>query len=763
MDYKNPLNVNQQGEEVADGTQVYRSGEVTYLVHLGYVGDGNEADKAKDFNCFRNVDYTYNLTVNGLNDIRVDAHATNLNPETYHGEEGLVVDLANATIDIDAHYAVFNIQLTQQELSGDFGFIITTYENGNQITVTDANTQRGVGGSIEILDRDETTVIDPKYYNWIELRPTTGQNVLAEYKPRYQPNSDGKTFLLTDLKAPVDGNTWDTMSEDMKSTSGWYTVYVNEYTYEPMYTGTDGYADEQWNGAGGRPNWMGYVNQNPRRFYIRVTQSTSPDGNSLYARSKYGISQQSLMSYYSDQAFAPADGDIPAGTAIGVERVNETEGMNLRHTFDGGTSTANGRWNTAQYLNGSATATTNLSINRANANQRPQWSGYINYDAPLQVPAVTGIRTQGGPDIPAHTIANGNPHKIPGLVLETGGASYTFSDPQASNNYTIQAINSCMSRNRDNNGNGRIEPDELRWYVPAMDQYLAMMLGEGSLPEPLMPYRKVTQLPFYNNGQWDATTGVIKNDYYSRYMAVSSNNDRSVMWLMEGTSTSEYGRMNEWSGGNSFPWKVRCIRNLGANMTTVTEEDKVSKPYVHDSANRRFRMNYYDLASIRTVAYTGNGTTGGALMPIHTIASPYNSVYYGFEYAATDITIAAANRPTTTSDADFTNTYDRLATYINGNPCGNAGLNGTGWRLPNQEEVTIMRNAGLLTNTNSGALWISSTVNYFSSTTGQGSVTDTANRLYLVVTPGQGTQLTRANLNAAGNNVFIRCVRDVNN
>ena len=339
VDYKNPLNVNQQGEEVADGTQVYRSGEVTYLVHLGYVGDGNEADKAKDFNCFRNVDYTYNLTVNGLNDIRVDAHATNLNPETYHGEEGLVVDLANATIDIDAHYAVFNIQLTQQELSGDFGYIITTYENGNQITVTDANTQRGVGGSIEILDRDETTVIDPKYYNWIELRPTTGQNVLAEYKPRYQPNSDGKTFLLTDLKAPVDGNTWDTMSEDMKSTSGWYTVYVNEYTYEPMYTGTDGYADEQWNGAGGRPNWMGYVNQNPRRFYIRVTQSTSPDGNSLYARSKYGISQQSLMSYYSDQAFAPADGDIPAGTAIGVERVNETEGMNLRHTFDGGTST----------------------------------------------------------------------------------------------------------------------------------------------------------------------------------------------------------------------------------------------------------------------------------------------------------------------------------------------------------------------------------------------------------------------------------------
>ena len=113
-------------------------------------------------------------------------------------------------------------------------------------------------------------MIDPKYYNWIELRPTTGQDVLAQYRPRY--GGDGSTFLLTDLKGG-----WVNMTAAMRSTSGWYTVFVNEYTYEPMYTGTDGYADEQWNGTGGRPNWMGYVNQNPRRFYIRVTQSTSPE------------------------------------------------------------------------------------------------------------------------------------------------------------------------------------------------------------------------------------------------------------------------------------------------------------------------------------------------------------------------------------------------------------------------------------------------------------------------------------------------------
>ncbi|MBD5174743.1 MAG: DUF4906 domain-containing protein [Bacteroidales bacterium] len=739
VDYKENLNVDAEGNVVnTGGSEVTRTGEATYLIHLGYI-DGD----AGDFNCFRNVNYTYNLTVNGVNDIRLDAYA--YPAESYHGEEGMVVDLDNRTIDIDGHYAAFNIQLTEAELSqADFGFMIIAYENGEHYTITDANDQEIVGNEIRIYnskDNTRTGLIDSKYYNWIELRPTTDENTLAEYKPRYGANADGTTFLLAWLKGG-----WRAMGDNMKSASGWYTVFVNEYTYEPMYTGNDSYANETWQ-TGTRPAWMGYVNQAPRRFYVRTAQKVSPDGNSVYARSKYGISQQSLMTYYSEQNATGADGGTTRGSAIAVERINETEGMNLRHTFDGGTSMDNGRWNTAQYLNGSATENTNLSINSTNADARPLWDDFIEYAKPLEVGAVTGNRTQGGPALPARTIASGNPAKLPALVQETEGGSYTFNDPQGNNNYQIEAINACMSRNRDNNGNGRIEPDELRWYVPAMDKYLQIMLGEASMPEPLMDFENIDRLPYVQNNNFNFTGGAITNDYYSRYMIISSNSGRNVMWLMEGTSTSNYTEPSGWTNTTIHPWQVRCVRNLGTNLSgQIREDDRAGTAYEYDEANRRYSMTYYDAASIRTTPYRGNGDQPGQ-MPIHTIPSDYNSMYYGFEYAANDIVI-----PTDERKLD-------MASYINSNPCSELG---TEWRIPNQEELTLMRNTGVFGNDGSSRSWLSCTVNYFNYNTGVGSTTDITDKYYLIVVPSQGTQLTQQNLtNAIQAGFYIRCVRDV--
>lgn len=778
VDYDDQINVDSEGGILRDddtsGTPVYRTGNATYLVHLGYIGNSAEETRAKDFNCYRNVNYTYNLHVNGLNDIRLDAYADD---ETYHGEEGLVSDLQYATIELDAHYHAFNIQLTQTELNDpEFGFIITTYENGNMITLSDRNTQRTTNVSDkEILEMGSTTsVIPAKYYNWIELRPADGPNELQEYRPRYGKYADGKTFLLTELKGG-----WNSMNANMRSTSGYYTVFVNEYTYEPMYTGgTTPYANEQWDGNSnnGKPQWMGYVNQNPRRFYIRVTQSTSPDGNSVYSRSKYGISQNSIQTYYSDNVFTPLNDDdennvIPPGTAIGIERVNETEGLNLRHNFEGGNSANNGRWNVAQWLQNKNTVTeaSDLSINSSDEDSRPSWSSFINQTAPMEVGAVNDNRAQGGTALPARTIASGNPVKLP-KVNTLSGQTATFNDPQGNGDYYIEAINACMSRNRDNNGNGRIEPDELRWYVPAMGKYLRLIIGNNSLTDPLMDYSKITKLPYVNNHAW-ASTGSITNDFYSRYMFVASNNERCVLWGMEGTSTSTYTEPSRWTGAmneseaiiNSTwlirPWQVRCIRNLGSDMRTVTPTEKVTMAYKHDDVNRTFKMLYYDVASKRPNAYTSNGTGG---MPLHDITSPYNMIYSGgFKYDDQDIQVTTANLPSATGYAD----------YINSNPCAsrNRETGETGWRIPNQKELTIMRNALLFEDYigRPNTTWLSCTVNYFNYNTGTGN-TSTTDKYLLIVTPPQGTQLTTNNYNNGYNvnvssGVYIRCVKDIDN
>ena len=157
-----------------------------------------------------------------------------------------------------------NIQLTKEELKNvnpatrkGFGYIITSWDNGREYTFT---------------EEDNPTAEEMKYINWVQLRPTTSMSELAEYRPMDKSaNDDGRTFTLADAAG---ARLWE--DDDRRfSAAGIYTVFVNEYTYEDD-------ADE--GNDGGTPNWARYVNQNPRRFYIRVTKKVSDDAQSVYAR-----------------------------------------------------------------------------------------------------------------------------------------------------------------------------------------------------------------------------------------------------------------------------------------------------------------------------------------------------------------------------------------------------------------------------------------------------------------------------------------------
>ena len=776
MDYRESLFVDQDGNKVAPGTpggeSVKRSGNATYFIHLGYIMGATPDEKSKDFNCFRNVDYTYNVTINGIDDIRVDAIA---DQEEFHNEEGLVVDLQDKSIEIDAHYAVFNIQLTEKELSENFGFIITTYDNGEQITLSEKNPRDNIDSKIVIYeDEAKTKPIDPKYYNWIELRPTDGENKLALYKPRFGDNADGKTFLLTDMYNIKDaaGNNILSMPEEGRSATGWYTVFVNEYTYEPMF-GEEGYGDESNTMLHGKPAWMSYVNQNPRRFYIKVSYRESQDGNSVYARSKYAVEQKSLMTYYSQ---INVDNE---GTAIGVERENETFGLNLRHHNDGGgSSLTNGRWNAAQYLTTGNYEHDNIkdydadnkwgyiSVSRPDENDRSTWDHFLEMNAPLEVPGVSGIRLQGGPIIMDRTIANGNPHKLRKIKTDEGSSDPNFTDPQTDAKYNIRAMSAFVNRNRDNNGNGRIEAEELRWYIPAMKRYVGMTLGENAMPQRLMMFDEITQLPYVtdNSNGFSNDPGRIDNLYYSRYMYIASNSTRkqdenNVLWAMEGTSMSKYSQVTQWANGNKMnPWQVRCVRNLGSNLKTVVPGDKVTLPFIHQSSGRTLTMNYFNLAAIRTYRLTGNGIDNSDFMPIHTINSPYNSVFAAFEYADHDIIVPNDYLPTWD---DYENHYfDKFRDYIRTNPCGTAGLNGSGWRVPNQIELTMMFNSDILVGDGN---WLSCTVDYFDRKDGKGSDA-IAHKLYMGATSAKTILLSWDNYSVYNPSgiLRVRCVRDVN-
>lgn len=679
---------------VGGNNNVQRTGEATYIIHLGYMGlDAN------DFNCYRNADYTYNVTINGVNDIRVEAFHGDETP----GVEGMVSDVVNDARIHDAHYEKYNIQLDDSELAAwdpstgkGFGFILTTYDN----LATDGSVKTYTEESFINRSFDDLTAAEKRYVDWVELKPTTGADVLAEYTPRGAAGST--TFNLVDASK---GNA-------NKSTSHYYTVFVKEYTYDAL--GSDP-ADETWR-YNGSPIWHSYVGASPRRYYIRVTKAVSADGQSIYARSKYAGVQQSIATYYVQNASTTStNGTLTAGSAIGVEHINESFGLNLRRTFEVAKDRNNGRYNCwlftgYRYNNGSWVSHNrnstdygwNYYLDRTDPQTIGAFSGNGNQDQTMSLPRINNL-------VGYENIRTWNSDTYQYDYTERN--EYSPQPNSATGDDYIEAISACLNRNRDNNGDGLIQANEMRWYVPAIGKYLRLLIGQESLtPNKIVDYSTLGPRPQgYDNSQW------------GEFLFYSS--DDWVLWGMEGCSTSEYNTRS------TQPWQVRCIRNLGTNLTgtdssnPIQQVDQTIPAYQYNSATGVVSMDYYPLTAMRTTAYTGNGT-GETQMPVHTIAQGYNSIYrYGFQVhpetgnTEYDGTMTASNtqqsqsssgwnpRVTTTTYSAWT--WENMITYINTsptdheNPCTELNTNGvSGWRLPNIKELAIMKNLGIITDGN---------------------------------------------------------------
>lgn len=752
VDYTAEINVDENGaiQTPATGTDVWRTGSATYLIHLGYMGND-----AADFSSYRNADYTYNVTVNGLNDIRVEAYNTTETP----GAEGIVTDVTNPTINLDCHYCAFNIQLTDAELAPwtetadgrytGFGFMIMTYDNLN-------------GGlkeydEVYLLRNYASWDLVPagikQYIDWVEFRPTTGENVLAAYKPRTGDNADNLTFNLYDAAKGI--------TEDQRSTTAntgngrWYTCFVKEYTYEATDANETLAQTASSTIYGQNPIWYSYVNADPRRFYIRVTRTVSDDGESIYSRSKYAAVQNSIQSYYGRQNI-PDGTDHVRGAAMGVERVNEVYGLNMRKSIDQSTDTRyagghpdNGRYDCWVW----ATNTTGTG---------KTWSTLVDQEAPQTIPASTHV---AGAPIAAAT------YNVPKTVDYSGTFSgenlFNVFDPQSSGTVqnTIEGINACMNRNRDNNGNGEIDNDELRWYVPGLNQYTRLTLGANSLgTNALMDYTRISSCGYKpaTNNSYD-TFGF---GYDGRYLFYSSGG--RVFWAMEGFSTSDW---RQWStrrvngrdivptaaspGYPVAPWQVRCIRNLGTNLANVNEISQSVRAYTYTTTGTYNQVvpTYYELTNTRTETFSGNGNGAGAL-PLHLVSQGnYNAVYQGgFEIlSGHDITIY--------NNSNSYPTFAYLQEQINDNPCGNlqeddgSPLDGGRWRLPNVTEIAIMQNEDEFKDTS--GYFLSCSVLDFEDTNGE-KITAAADGTNFM--SALEARITRA---LTSHTFYVRCVRDI--
>ncbi len=633
-----------------------RTGNVTYRIHLGYC-EGELPEKARDFNCYRNTKYTYNVTIKGLNKVVVEAKKTN---EDYqHGVEGDVYDTDMEVIDLDAHYGMFNISLSNKERKNLQYIIRAPYDNEvkkiRRYKEEDSDEYKEEGKEGQEL-----------FYQWIRFRPTTNETVLAVYKNTQVDGLKDDPWTLDEL-IDVDNNKHTDGKSDNSDdeTERWYTVFIDENVYH----GQNG-SDERGN------EWWKYVNKDPRTIYLSIqTSNVSEDQNSRYGKAKYMIRQKSIQTYYTTTGqYSP--------TALGVEHTDETYGLNLRWTLSRtGWNADNGRMNVWTYV------------------QNKQWNDFVDTDID------NNLKLASVPEIdnefmkikrPATTYNTFKLKPIQGTFShidydnpddkDNPKKSY---DPNKEDDY-YEAMNLCLSRNRDLNGNGQIDVDELRWYLPAMGKYARIVLGRHSLEDPLIDPNDFDPASF--------TAGAENSCFHY----ISS--DGLILWAEEGLSIEKKGLTG---GKYRSAWGVRCIRNLGVNLNEVVQNDPIQMAYVHDEQARTFTMQYYDVASIRTQPMKK--------IPIHDIVSPLNLPYYKFQYAEKD-----CENPLTDTDGvgvklkaqnnngyvlDFGNNLGNSAlitaavwsaSVAANSICGLYSEKADGsdkgeWRVPNQKELTMMR------------------------------------------------------------------------
>lgn len=703
-------------------TEVTRVGNAMFTVHLGFLNND-----PRDFNCFRNVDYTYNVTVNGVKNIVVEAEGT----EQIPGMEGMVSDLENPTVFLDAHYACYNIHLTKEELQNTnaghavswkhgMGFVMSTWDYGEEHSFTEEDFEYDDNGN-PIIPADKK-----QYVDWVELRPTTGEKVLASYHPKDDTEEGRKTFTLPDAAY---ARHWSD-SDPRISESGWYTVFVNEYVYEDS-------PDE----SSTTPAWKRYVNENPRQYFIRVTKSVSSDKESVYARSKYAGTQSSIQSYYASV------GNADLQTALGVEHINESYGLNLRNKYrrsldDNGIS---GRYYLAYRLAGNIIWQDDGPSPWTDFDNKYSWNNFIDFTKNQNVNKINNQNVYR--DERTECL-----YTIKDLLTTVGRGpdsydnySVTYEADRTKNPKYIEAILACLNRNRDNDGDGMIDASELRWFIPTRNQYIRVILGRGSLTHPLVDVN-------------------VDHELADRFNRVNSKllfytPEGSQVWAMEGTTSSPW---RAWNGTWASPWEVRCVRNLGTDLGSIAKREQNAQPaYYRREGTNIIDLSRYDNASIRSRAFTSSDNP----IPIHHVYNQdYNRCYKAFEFLPGSEDVKREDMAD--QDQLIINNKIQWAQYLSThNPCKHLvdKTGKDGWRVPNQKELTILSSLGIYGDHKGGiSYYYSCSMSYYDqqgvgfSDTNNSFDYDSRYVMKIMTSDGTGTQ---GNEDDTG--FGVRCVRDV--
>ena len=739
-----------QGDYIDDANQI--TANVTYTIHLGNfsqkTGAGDDvaalnAKRMSDFNVVRNHNYIYKVNINGVNDVKAEAIVSNKKDNPY--VEGLVIkSTSNAHFEVDAHYEARVMKFTKAaitDLQGtgenykDYGYVVnisTPFGRTPQIFMVkqDASGNAAiynVGGSNPIAIVNENGVLSnpgavfsgEADYEWMRFVRNGAPQVNANGEDQSSPNN-----ILGDIdkyicKYPGDNNRY---SSDGK-TGGWMNVFQllaelyntrdENNVYDSYGVGDDKavyytcFIDENYYP---KKKWSEYANQQPRTMQIAIDADklfVSNDKHSTYAEVAYSISQRSISTFYNN--VQRNGNDI---VTFGTENIDEEFKYNSRLNGYNGNNLYHSDIDVANQVTDDWSAYASAVAENINK------SWYEDETVTVNLWEKENSMWGGGEfeEVERERIRN-------------------ISKIENSQPLYISAPKACMRRNRDTNGDGNIDEDEVKWYLVSIGQYRALFFGQSVLDE---------DVRLICSDEMNTIRGLNGNDEYrfearSPYHYWTSSDQRysGTFWPEEGLTNNPVQ--------SSFLCRaelVRCVRTLESG-------DPNNEKYGLKEADTYY--NY--ISESRTFDFDAivvTRTLGSSPLGIHTEVDELNDFSSGFQIASQNLINTTYNGRNYNSSS---NVYNNLS--IENDPCKNyrnqsgiaEGEEAVDWRMPNQKEMSLMISTNLaewtsgnyLTSTKYSVDW------HFSNQRNKSVFANSAGSINL-------TQHSGAN---------IRCVRDV--
>lgn len=656
------------GYATVNGNSAPVTGNVDYTIHLG-----DFSGSMGNFSVERNVSYTYNVTVKGVDNIIVEA--TTDKSEGQPGAEGDIYDNKTTVYNynLDAHYEQVYLEYNLSEIATAVRNSLGDNPSADDDDVNNAIAQHlilsiqtdAMGGRVSLQPYKLATVDNETKeeamkgvdYKWVEFYPQTLANELTPYPgtPKWSqsyidrttnPPTENETKVASMMdvydvivamgKAIYDiykgsqiGNYGIEISGDGQTDyTARFTAFVNEYYY---------YNDPLTGEA--LSSWSAVTNKNPREMIIAMSSENSSDGNSSYNQIHSYISQLSMETIYNE-----------GWNAFGIETYNETPlTFKFNDTKDktSDLDDSDGRENQIRLLGKSP----------SEDGKYGSWGTYLN------------IKTNGwfgsvGTD-------HGT-HKLDGK--DGRGDAYA--------EYYKYAYSACLSRNRDLNGNSMIDDNEVRWYLASINEYIRMGIGTRAISNAAQLFIGNKDMMAPEQLVDDIKTGY-PHDYINSgsLFYTSSDQSKRVYWAVERGS---YGTIN-YGGDKALP--IRCVR--------VLPKDDMKNIY-GVKADPTFEVTTYDVNGYpKVLKFKGRLVDGlyrertDGVLDSHNEDQPMNAYSEGIIISSN-----AKNENMTSSSHSLYNIYNYGDDAEN--PCKNyheEGDGGATWRVPNLSELSAMNAA----------------------------------------------------------------------